>query len=246
MNIVIIEDEQLAAKNLIRCIQKVRPHFKVKTVLNSISSAVLYFQTNKTTDLIFCDVELIDGPSFNIFSQVEIKSPIIYITAFNNYAKEALQSNAIGYLTKPFGLEELEQSLVKFELQLQKEMAVNFVKNNNINIEQTMLVHLKEDILPVLLSEIALFCLEKSGIYLISFKGEKLDVNKSIQYLESLQPNIFFRANRQFLINRTAIGNIKRISNRRLHVKLNIPYRNEIYISKEKAAHFIKWVSNKK
>jgi two-component SAPR family response regulator len=115
MNIVIIEDEQLSAQSLERLIKKLRPSFKINMVIKSIATAVVYFNENKNTDLIFCDIELTDGPSFNIFSQVEIITPIIFITAFNNYAKEALKTNVIGYLTKPFFEQELETVLQKFE-----------------------------------------------------------------------------------------------------------------------------------
>jgi two-component SAPR family response regulator len=114
MNIVIIEDEQLSAQSLERLIKKLRPSFKINMVIKSIATAVVYFNENKNTDLIFCDIELTDGPSFNIFSQVEIITPIIFITAFNNYAKEALRTNVIGYLTKPFFEEELETVFQKF------------------------------------------------------------------------------------------------------------------------------------
>lgn len=245
MNIVIIEDEQLSSQSLERLIKKLRPSFKINMIIKSIETAVIYFNKNKNTDLIFCDIELIDGPSFNIFSQVEIITPIIFITAFNNYAKEALKTNVIGYLTKPFFEEELETVLQKFEKLQQKEQPIFSMKENSIKKDIKLLIHVKGDLLPVSLVDIALFCFEESNIYLFTFQGEKLSVNKTMQYLEELQPNIFYKANRQFLINRNAIANVKRINNRRLQVKLNILYTTEIYISKEKTSNFIKWLSIK-
>jgi DNA-binding LytR/AlgR family response regulator len=116
------------------------------------------------------------------------------------------------------------------------------MKENSLKKDVKLLIYVKGDILPVSLVDIALFCLEESNIYLFTFQGEKLSVNKTMQYLEELQPNIFYKANRQLLINRNAIANVKRINNRRLQVKLNILYSSEIYISKEKASNFIKWL----
>ena len=218
MNIVIIEDEQLSAQNLVRILKKLRPQFKINIILNSIQSAVDYFTNTNTTDLIFCDIELIDGSSFKIFSKVEIKTPIIFITAFNNYAKEAFQSNAIGYLTKPFFEEELEKVLIKFDKFQKNEKVVNFVEEKIIDFEQKILIHVKDDILPVLLLDIAFFYIDNTSLYLITFNGEKLELNNSIQYYEQLSPYYFYRINRQYLVNRKAIINIKKGNNRKLKI----------------------------
>ena len=134
--------------------------------------------------------------------------------------------------------------MIKFDKFQKNEKVVNFVEEKIIDFEQKILIHVKDDILPVLLLDIAFFYIDNTSLYLITFNGEKLELNNSIQYYEQLSPYYFYRINRQYLVNRKAIINIKKGNNRKLKIKLSASLKYDLNLSKEKVTNFINWFKN--
>ena len=252
MKIVIIEDEKLTASNLSDTICQVEPNAQIISVLNSVKDAVTYFSKNTDApDLIFCDIQLGDGLSFEIFSKINITSPVIFCTAFDEYALQAFKANSIDYMLKPFSKKSVSDALDKY-----KSLQTSFLKSNfsydvfldlfreKSNPKQnSILVYHKDKIFPVKFDDIALFYLETEITYLLTFDNNKHTINKTLEEIERLAPNYFYRANRQHLLNSKAIRDVSQYFYRKLSITLKVPYPQKIIISKEKSTSFLNWLS---
>lgn len=252
MKIVIIEDELLTAENLTESLLKVKPGIEIIAVLNSVKNSVSWFESNEQPDLIFSDIQLGDGLSFEIFNQVPVTTPVVFCTAFDEYAIKAFKVNGIDYILKPYDEQDITNALKRFE-ELEKKFTGNQVQLGKIfqlfqdkfvpQKKISILVYHKDKILPVKTSDIAIFYLENKITYLITFDQLKYTVNKPLEEIERLVGDDFYRVNRQFLVQRNAIKEVVQYFARSLVVKLTIPFDEKIKINKEKVTDFLSWMS---
>ncbi len=252
MRIVIIEDELPIAEDLEDTIRRVEPNAEIIKTLHSVKEAIEFMQINKEASLIFSDINLGDGLSFEIFKQVELSIPVIFCTAYNEYALEAFKANGIDYILKPYTAKSISDALHKYKYlrnestqsQLFYEKLASAISKQDHSQTQAILVYSKDKIIPIKLEDIALFYIEHEISYLISFTNKNFTVNKKMEELERLTGSRFFRANRQFLINRKAITDASFYFGRKLALNLCIPFHEKITISKEKSPIFLEWLSN--
>ncbi|MEN4761610.1 LytTR family DNA-binding domain-containing protein [Chryseobacterium sp. C39-AII1] len=251
MKIIIIEDELLVAEDLAGVLRELRPNIEITAILTSVKEAILYLNNNEAPDLIFSDIQLGDGLSFEIAKSVNLIVPVIFCTAFDIYALEAFRANGIEYILKPFSTESLSQALNKYEY-IQKaitrdlaeryESALATISAINNNAVKTLLVRYRDRLLPFTVDKIAFFCVENDLCYLHHFSSRTFIVNESLEELESKLGNAFFRVNRQYLVNRKAIQDVSEYFPRKLRINLYKSYDKDIVVSKEKKTKFIKWL----
>ena len=250
MKIVVIEDEKITADDLIENLLAVKPNYTIVKILKSISEALVFFQKQPEVDLIFSDIQLGDGLSFDIFKKVKINVPIIFCTAYNEYALEAFKANGIDYILKPFNIAEIKKAIEKFELLTNKnEVSINKLLEylsikqptaNNVSI----LVYQKDVIIPINNYDIAILQLNNGIVKLVTFNGTIYFTTQSLEEIEKLNQLFFFRANRQFILHRKIVKDVVQHFNRKLLVRLAIPFDEQIFISKEKTPAFLAWLTS--
>lgn len=253
MKIVIIEDEELTANDLASTILKVDKTVQILAVLGSVKESVSYFQDNRDPDLIFCDIQLGDGLSFEIFQKCSVTAPVIFCTAFDEYALKAFKTNGIDYILKPFSRQTIQGALHRYktlennfflnDLSLVKILELFESRKNNK--QNTLLVYHRDNIIPVKVEDIAIFYIENEVTHLITFTHKHHTISKAIEELQPITGDEFFRANRQFLINRNAVKDASQYFGRKLIVTLTIPFSEKIIVSKEKVTLFLDWLSGK-
>lgn len=249
-NVLVIEDEHFAAQKLIRLVQKLRSDYTLNTVVDSVEGAANYLKTN-SPDLIFCDIHLADGSSFAIFEMVEVNSPIIFTTAYNQYALQAFKVNSIDYLLKPIQEAELEKALLKFESQVPQKPAFNLTELANLlqqnstenDFAERLMVFEGTKIKSVEVEQIALIYTENKTSFIVYKNGNQYTVNHTLDALEQrLNPKQFFRVNRQFIVNYTAIEHMLPASKGRLEIITAPKFNQEIVVSTERSPKFKKWI----
>ena len=253
MRIVIIEDESLVADDLELNIIKLLSEPVEIVKLMSVKEGIEYFNEEDMPDLIFSDIQLGDGLSFEIFLACEVLSPVIFCTAYDEYALDAFKANGIDYILKPFTTETLNAALQKYR-QLkerfftaqtpQMEALLQMMTGTSVQRSSSVLVYHQDKIIPIDVDDIAIFYLANEMVHLITFSGKRYFLNKNLDEMERLSGNTFFRANRQFLVCRKAITDVSSFFTRKLSINLKIPFTEKIYVSKVKAPHFLKWLSN--
>jgi len=253
MKVVIVEDELLAAEYLAELLSKLQEGIQVAKILSSINEAAEYFKHNSLPDLIFCDIQLGDGHSFEIFSRVKINVPVIFCTAYNQYALQAFKNNGIDYVLKPFTRTHIKESIEKYKtLRHTFTNAIidyeNILKSlhghNNDKKVSSLLINFKQKIIPVKITDIALFCIDHKMTQIITLDNQKYFTNYSLDELETVCGKNFYRANRQFLINHETVQEALQYFGRKLVVKLKIEDKHEIIISKSKVPEFLSWLRN--
>lgn len=249
MNVIIIEDERRTANELKSMLENIDQEINVAAILPSVATAIAWFREHPTPDLIFSDIQLGDGLSFEIFKEVQINAPIIFSTAFDQYAINAFESNSIDYLLKPIDESMLERSLQKYDRVREHFSAGAYTTNLNKavsqldNYKQSILIHYREKIVPVKVANISFVYTSGGIVRLYSIEGPEYTVQYTIEQLEEmLNPQFFFKANRQFIINRTIVQDIEHYFNRRLIVKTTCKTPDKIIISRLKAQDFLRWV----
>jgi two-component system response regulator LytT len=253
MKILIIEDEAYAADALEKMILQLRPKTQVLEKVGSIEEAVDWFEQNDVPDLIFCDIHLSDGSSFEIFKQVEIKSPVIFTTAYDQYAIEAFQVNSVDYLLKPVKEDALTSAIKKFEdlqdrsqdgnLKNLKELLQNFPAPAEDKKKSRFMVKSGNTIKTIAGEKVAYFLAEEGVVLLTTFKGKRYVVNYTLDQLEELlDQEMFFRANRQLITNIHSIKEVQPYFKGRLHVILEPGIAGEQIISSNKASSFKNWL----
>jgi DNA-binding LytR/AlgR family response regulator len=253
MNAVIIEDESLIAKELQVKIQHVATDLNIVEILPSLKTAKKWFMQNAEPDLLFMDIQLSDGVSFELFDYFKLNCPVIFTTAYDEYAIRAFKVNGIDYLLKPIDEADLKKAIDKSRtlIQSKNSLPVNIeqlLKNiaqpgNNGNLyKEKFIIHNRNNWIPVNTIDIACF-IKESLNYIYTFSGEKyiLDYSTLEDVEELLDPKIFYRANRQSIFNINAIQNVKPHENQKLSVFMKAPLKLEIDISREKAPSFKKW-----
>jgi two-component system, LytTR family, response regulator LytT len=253
MLIVIIEDEKLTADDLAETILRVVPEAKIEAILTSVSSAILWFQQNKHPDLIFSDIQLGDGLSFEIFKAITTDTPVIFCTAYDEYALRAFDANGIDYILKPFDKKSVETAISKYQKLKSKfggsmstiEQLIQSLGQQKRPVQGSVLVYKQDKILPIRFDDIALFYIENEITHLITFDQKKYTVNKTIENIEEIASADFFRVNRQFLVHRRAIREASHYFARKLSLNLCIPFPETITVSKNKVGDFLEWLEGR-
>jgi DNA-binding LytR/AlgR family response regulator len=250
MKVIILEDEFYTAEDLKRTLSIIDANIEVIAVLQSVKEAKAFFSNTNEFDLIFSDIQLGDGVSFEVFKQFEITAPIVFITAYNDYAMQAFNANGVDYILKPFGINEIKNTLEKVK-KIQSSSTFSdeklFAVINELNKTRTnevfkVLVYHKEKIIPIPIHEIALFYIDEKVLRLVDNKSNHFMINYKMEELEKIGGNQFYRANRQYLINRSFIKEVNTYTNRKQKVILTISFNQEILISKEKTTSFLDWI----
>ena len=248
MQILIIEDENLAAKRLIKLVKEQLPDSEIHGNLDTVTAAVNWLKNNPEPDLIFLDIQLADGISFEIFEKIKINSPIIFCTAFDQYAIKAFKLNSIDYLLKPIDPEELVNALNKFQSgRKAPSITLDQIKNLLHPVRKTyktrFLVKIGERIQTVDIHEIAFFFSEDKVTLLQTRQGKKYVVDYTLDEVEEIiDPEHFFRLNRKYISAINAIKEVFTYSNRRLKIHLESCTDNDILISREKMGPFKSWL----
>lgn len=253
MKIIIIEDEIKAAKSLENLIAKIRPEARVIAQLQSIESSVDYLSNHGEPDLIFMDIQLSDGLSFEIFKTVKVRCPIIFCTAYGEYAMDAIKANGIDYLLKPFSREDL---LAAFE---KVESFKNFFQQNPLpdlgrilekigsdEGKKSFLVFKNNKYITIPTEMIAFIYIRNESATIMTFQEQEYSIPQSMDQLQGLlSTKDFFRLNRQYLINFKAVKEVEHYFDRKLFVRLSIPSPEKLLIGKEKTSGFLSWLENR-
>jgi two-component system, LytTR family, response regulator LytT len=254
MKIVIIEDEAPALRRLEKLLRQVEPTIQIVATFDSVNTTVEYLQTQPLLDLIITDIQLADGLSFEIFQQVNVTIPIIFTTAFDEYAIRAFKVNSIDYLLKPIDTELLRKSIEKYKNLTTKssETLVNpllsqlleDINRRNVQYRQRFLVSYRDTFIRLEITEIAYFYSEARLTHLITHTGKKYVIPETLEELEiTIDPAQFMRANRQFIIHHSAIQQIVSHFGGKLKIKLLPDFSEEIFVSREKASVFKEWLN---
>ncbi|MBP3601341.1 MAG: response regulator transcription factor [Alistipes sp.] len=251
MNVLIIEDETAAAVNLKSILRSVMPDCNVIDVLESIEESVDFFndKSQPTPDLVFMDIHLADGESFRIFDSVEIQAPIIFTTAYDEYALRAFKVNSIDYILKPIKAEDLRHAIDKFTLLSgmerndYKSRVNTMIESSKRDSQRVFLVHYKDKIIPLSIDDVAFFYTSNEKVSAHTYSGERYVIDRTLEVLQSLLPNDeFFRANRQFIVARKAVKDIAVWFGSRLSLNLSIETPEKIIISKARVPEFKQWL----
>ncbi|WP_104734165.1 LytR/AlgR family response regulator transcription factor [Hanstruepera ponticola] len=250
MNVIIIEDEKPSARRLQRMLDKLT--IQAETMLHSVEESIEWFQNNPHPDLIFLDIQLSDGLSFEIFEAVEVKSAIIFTTAYDEYALQAFKLNSIDYLLKPIDEDELNKAIKKYqENQPQKQQVTidfNDIKKLLINpiereYKKRFSVKVGQHLKLINIDEIECFFSENKGTYLYTIEGRNYLIDMTLDQLEEeLEPQMFYRINRKFFVNINAIKDMVSYTNSRLQIKLNNYNEQEVIVARERVRDFKNWL----
>ncbi len=252
IQILIIEDEAKTAKELKLLVEEFREDMRVAAILPSVKSSIKWLTENPTPDLIFSDIQLADGLSFEIFRQLPVAAPVIFCTAFDEYAIQAFDANGIDYLLKPIDEDKLRRALSKFDkinfrgepqLDAYKEQISRLLEQMKKPYKNSLLIHFQDKIIPVSTANIAFIHSEGGIVTIHTTNHQHYYINHTLETLETmLNPALFYKANRQFIINRNAIVDIEHYFTRRLVVKLSQPTPETVIVSKVRASDFLRWV----
>ena len=253
INILIIEDEEPAANRLKKMVTELEPGANVLENIVSVNSAITWFKENPLPDLIFSDIQLSDGLSFEIFKNVEVHCPVIFITAYDQYAIDAFKVNSIDYLLKPIKKDDLQAALNKFSKLNNNSQALDISKvleafnPSKTDYKTRFIVRYGEHIKTIKIEEVAYFYTEDKINFITTNEGRRYTIDYNLDNLESvLDPKIFFRINRQFIISIHAISEMFTYSKSRVLVKLIPPSKHETIVSTERSGDFKLWLGDEK
>ena len=249
MNIIIIEDEKPAARLLQRKVEKLG--LEVNLMLNSVEESIAWFQNNSHPDLIFLDIQLSDGLSFEIFEAIDIKSAVIFTTAYDEYALRAFKLNSIDYLLKPIDEEELEIAVNKFKARTTSQnISLDFdaIKRMLFNptekeYKKRFSVKIGTQLKVINVEEIECIYSENKGTYIHTLDNRNYLIDNSLEVIEKeLNPNQFFRISRKFIIPLHSVKEIQMYSNSRLKIILPTYKDDEVIVAREKVSDFKTWI----
>ncbi|MGB1042574.1 MAG: LytR/AlgR family response regulator transcription factor [Tenacibaculum sp.] len=250
MNVIIIEDEKPAARRLSRMLSAL--NIEVQTMLHSVEEAINWFQNNEHPDLIFLDIQLSDGLSFEIFEEVEVKSAIIFTTAYDEYALKAFKLNSIDYLLKPIDEDELKVAVEKFKQNRpqKSDVQVNIddIRKLLINpvdrkFKKRFTIKVGQHLKIIHVDEIECFYSENKASYIHTTSNRNYLIDHSLEHWqEQLNPEHFFRVNRTFIVHINAIKDIVSYTNSRLQLKLHNYNDQEIIVSRERVKQFKEFI----
>lgn len=248
MNVLIIEDEAPAARRVVDLVRQIDQKINVLDVIESVRKGRDWFRNNGKPDLVISDIQLADDLSFSIFKELDENIPIIFTTAYDEYAIKAFEWHSVDYLLKPLKLEMLARSIEKFREMKTLYQKVDYESLLNKFVEKEyktrFLIYSGENLVPVMVEEIAYFYAEDGYVFLKTQNGKTWFYNDSLDNLETqLDPRRFFRLNRQYLTSIGAVAQIKHHLNRKLAISLTPSPKSEVLVSKEKASELKRWLS---
>ncbi|MEM6863861.1 MAG: LytTR family DNA-binding domain-containing protein [Bacteroidota bacterium] len=251
MKVVIIEDEKAAAENLKFLLRTVDSTIEVDRIIDTVSGAVDYFSQQNDIELAFFDIHLADGISFKIFDKVQIETPIIFTTAYDEYALKAFKVNSIDYLLKPIDEDELKEAMDKYRftnkkvpMDSQLQQVLQILTTDRKMYKSTYLVQQRDTLIPLSVDDVAYFTIDAGIVKAISFDRKGYIMDENLENIEmELNPNQFFRVNRQFIIQRRAIENLQLYYNGKLILNVSPKTSDQIIVSKAKAPQLKKWIN---
>lgn len=252
--VLIIEDEPRAASRLEEMVRKTLPGAKIMAHLDSIQSSVEWFSRNEEPDLIFLDIQLADGVSFAIFENVKITVPVIFTTAYDEYAVKAFELNSVDYLLKPVKMEKLQAAIGKFQRlesyygknQLDNKISevVKMIRRENQSFKSRFLIHEGDSLVPIMINDVAYFYAEGKEVFLVTRENQQYIIDFTLDKLETnVDPGKFFRLNRQFLVSVNSIQQISNYFHYKLKITLIPGIDKEIIISKARVKEFKAWMN---
>lgn len=245
MNVLIIEDETAAAQNLQAILREIDPSIQVLEVLESIEESADWLRNNPQPDLLFMDIHLADGESFRILDRVDITAPVIFTTAYDQYALEAFRLCSIDYLLKPIAVDDVKRALEKLQRLTGSERSAYTprIKQAVKEYEETFLIHQRDKIIPLHRDQIAFCYTANERVMAYDFQGESYPIDRTLETLQAQLPaSDFFRANRQFIISRRAVQEITVWFGSRLSLALTVETPERIIISKARVPEFKAWL----
>jgi DNA-binding LytR/AlgR family response regulator len=249
MKILIVEDETAAYENLVDILAMMGNDIEIAGYTESIRQTINWLKANKSPDLIFMDIHLSDGSAFQIFERIKVEVPIIFTTAYDEYAIESFKVNCIDYLLKPIKEEEMKRALDKFRRWTQKDISNYLQYLTNLTtapkFRDKLLIPVKDQLQPLDLNEISCFYTTGKNTRIYLKDGTSYPYSKTLEQIEgSLNPRDFIRANKQFILARKSVKNITIWFDSRLLITLDIDPPERIYVSKNKASEFKAWIVN--
>ena len=247
MKALIIEDELMAAKTLKKLLGEVSPDTEIVGVLESIEDSVDWISQHPMPDLIFMDIHLADGSSFTIFDRVTVTCPVIFTTAYDEYALKAFEVNSIDYLLKPISKEALERAVAKYHnlgrgLEQQQLEALLKHLGAKPKFKSCFLLPERDKLVPLPTSDIAYAYIDTKTVKLVTFDDKTFYMNQTLDdILAQLDPQMFFRANRQFLISRNAVKDVSVWFGNKLAINLTVETPEKVIVSKARLAEFKAW-----
>ncbi|MEO5572326.1 MAG: LytTR family DNA-binding domain-containing protein [Bacteroidia bacterium] len=251
MKLLIIEDEEPASERLERLLKEIDPSTHILDKIVSVKSAVNWLKKNVCPDLVMMDIQLSDGNSFEIFKEVKIDCPIIFITAFDQYAIDAFKFNSIDYLLKPVNKEALSNAILKFQKQHAHPAAdysklYELIKINSEKFQKRLLIRFKDIIKTIELGDVAYFFVENKITYLVTHTKMQYTADNNLDELEKiLDPQKFFRINRQFIVNIDAIEKMVAYTKSRVKLVLIPTTSQDTIVSTERSPGFKEWLLGK-
>ena len=256
MKYLIIEDEPLAQDELVRMLKGLDPDFELLASLYSVNETIVWLNNNAQPDIIFMDIHLSDNICFDIFDKVKITVPVIFTTAYDQYAIEAFKTNGIAYLLKPIEEDELIDALKKFKTltnvnvelstvhsQIQQLSAQNTNRSNLNGYKERLLAKVGDNYQHLTMSEIAYFYSEDHYTFVTTKNNQRYIINYTLDTLvEQLNPQQFFRISRQFILNINSINSISKHFNGRLKITTNPTFTDDIYVSRNRVQSFLAWL----
>ena len=253
MNILIAEDEIGASRNLIAILEELEPQCKILAILESVKETTKWIKNNPPPDIAFFDIQLSDDIVFKVFKKTKVNFPVVFTTAYNQYAIRAFKVNSIDYILKPVNIKSVKHAfrqfkqLMEFNLGVREEKILNMLEDiksgQNRQYKKSFLVQFKDRLIPIGVADLAYFFIEYGIIYGITTNNQKYTINQNLEDIANqLDPEKFFRANRQFIISRQAVKEINPYFNERLNIKVIPQAADHIIISKATATSFKAWI----
>ncbi len=254
MKIAIIEDEPYAQQELLRLINKSGREFECLALIDSVEDSIQWFSNNEHPDLVFLDIQLADGLSFDIFHEIDLRSAVIFTTAYDEYAIKAFELNSIDYLLKPVKAEALEAALNKFEkMKMDMSSGQSGINEEHLqkviqlmsakNYKNRFLIKIGDQIKSISIEEVAYFKAEDNIVFLVGNNGHKYIIEHTLEQVEGmLDPGRFFRLNRSFIVAFSSIKKVSKYFNSRLLVELEPREEEKVLVSRARAKKFLDWL----
>jgi DNA-binding LytR/AlgR family response regulator len=245
---LIIEDELPAAQRLQKLITETTPDVHIESILDSVETSVSWLQKHSPPELIFLDIQLADGLSFEIFKKIKVDSFIIFTTAYDEYAIKAFELNSIDYLLKPVNKEHLARALEKFRimqgrLQFDVKELLDVIEKRKSAYKSRFVINISNKIRTIETEDIAYFYSSEKSAFLSSKEGKTYPLDFSLDKIENMvDPDVFYRINRQYLISYEAISNILVLTKSRIKLELRPAPEEEVFVSNARAPEFRRWL----
>ncbi|UII25664.1 LytTR family DNA-binding domain-containing protein [Fulvivirga maritima] len=251
MKILILEDEIATANDLEYLLKKLDSSNIILDIIDSVEDGISWLENNESPDLIFSDIQLADGLSFDLFEKVKLECPVIFCTAFDEYAIKAFENHGVAYILKPFDEEKLQKSMQQYqnfanifgEEKITIKEIVKEIRVHEQAFRNNFLIHYREKMIPLDVQDIASFYAENGMTYLMTYKNHKFNIQYTLEQLEQmLDPKLFFRANRKFILSFQSIEAVEPYFARKLYVHTKVSLPDKVIVSKQKSTPFLRWM----